>query len=72
MNNKIDELVNLLYEFDVLTSKMEMLIDEIYNSDKKFMEIFNNNYIFDNSYDEELIKHTMFLYDVLRKYGKDI
>ena len=73
MNNEnIEKLVNLLYEFDTIVNKISNTIDDIYNSDERFMEVFNKSYNFDNSYDEELIKHITFLYNVLREYGLDI
>lgn len=70
MNNKIDELIKLFREFDNITSDIIDILDDVLYTDDVFTEIFSSEYDFDKSYDDELIKHKVFLYDVLRKYMK--
>ena len=66
MNNiddKMNELRKRIMDFEVASSHIIELLDELYNNDNRiFMDAFNENYDFNMSYDDELYKHIEFLH----------
>lgn len=68
-NRKIfDDLKKNHLEFEKAASWIMDCIDNLYNSDSDFKKIFNKEYCFNQSYNNELYKHIGFLASVILQY----